>query len=88
MDLAKIAKQMEGYVGADIENLCREAAMIALRKTKTASKVTMEHFEAALAIVRPSTDTETVRYYEGLFKQMKTAMSKKSKDDLGLGYYR
>jgi len=29
-----------------------------------------------------------VKYYETMFRQMKTAMSKKSEDDLGLGYYR
>jgi hypothetical protein len=29
-----------------------------------------------------------VKYYENMFKQLKTAMSKKSEDDLGTGYYR
>ena len=56
--------------------------------TKAASKVTAKHFANALASVRASTDSETQRYYENLFREMKTAISKKSKDDLGLGYYR
>ena len=88
VDLVSISKRLEGYVGADIENLCREAALAAMRQSKTASKVTMHHFEEALKSVRASTDADTQRYYETLFTQMKTAMSKKSKDDLGLGYYR
>ena len=88
VDLASLAKRLDGFVGADIENLCREAAMTALRLSKTASKVTSQHFEEALAQVRASTDPETQKYYESMFKQLKTAMSKKSEEDLGLGYYR
>ncbi len=38
--------------------------------------------------VRPSTDPETMKYYEMQARTMKTAMSKKSKDDNALGYYR
>ena len=88
VDLAAISKRLEGYVGADIENLCREAGLAALRKSKTASKVTSEHFEEALASMRPSITPDVVKYYENMFKQLKTAMSKKSEDDLGTGYYR
>ncbi|MCU0851677.1 MAG: CDC48 family AAA ATPase [Thermoplasmata archaeon] len=88
VDLPALAKRIDGYVGADIENLCREAALTAMRKNKTATKVSMENFEEALAAVRASTDSETMKFYESLFKQMTTAMSKKSKEDLGLGYYR
>jgi transitional endoplasmic reticulum ATPase len=75
-------------VGADIENLCREAGLAALRKDKAAKKVTMEHFEEALAAVKPSTTPDTAKQYENIFRQMKTAISKKTEEDLGLGYYR
>ena len=88
VDLPALSMKLDGYVGADIENLCREAALCALRKSKTASKVTQEHFDEALAQIKPSTDSETIRFYETLFRQMKTAISKKTKDDLTLGYYR
>ena len=88
VDLPALAKRLDGYAGADIENLCREAGLAALRKSKTATKVTMEHFETALASVKPSTTPDTVKFYENMFKQMKTAMSKKTDEDLGLGYYR
>ncbi len=57
VDLAAISKKLEGYVGADIENLCREAGLAALRKSKTAAKVTSEHFEEALASGRLSLRT-------------------------------
>jgi transitional endoplasmic reticulum ATPase len=88
VDLRALAKRIDGYVGADIENLCREAAMTALRQSKTASKVTAAHFEEALAQTRPSTDSDTQKYYEQMFKHLKTAMSKKTEGDLGIGYYR
>ncbi len=88
VDLRALAKRLDGYVGADIENLCREAAMTALRQSKTAAKVTMAHFEEALTQTHPSTDAETQKYYEQMFKHLKTAMSKKTEGDLGIGYYR
>ncbi len=88
VDLDALADRLEGYVGADIENLCREAGLTALRQNRKAAKVTMEHFERALATVRPSTDKETMKHYESQAQELKTAMSKKSKDDNGLSYYR
>jgi transitional endoplasmic reticulum ATPase len=88
VDLEGLAKKLDGFVGADIENLCREAGLAALRKNKTATKVTSAHFEEALANVKPSTTPDTQKSYESMFRHMKTAMSKKSEEDLGLGYYR
>jgi transitional endoplasmic reticulum ATPase len=88
VDLKEIVGRLEGYVGADIQNLCREAALIALRESKKASNVTAEHFEKAILKIKPSTDPETVKYYESQTQELRTAMSKKSKDDYSLGYYR
>jgi len=88
VDLASLAKRLDGYVGADIENLCREAALVALRQDKDAGKVTAKHFEEALARVRASANPETDKFYEAQASDMKTAMSKKSKDDYSPSYYR
>jgi len=88
VDLASLAKRLDGYVGADIENLCREAALVALRQDKGAGKVTAKHFEEALARVRASANPETVKFYEGQASEMKTATSKKTKDDYSPSYYR
>lgn len=88
VDLRDLASRLEGYVGADIESLCREAALISLREDRAAKIVTAEHFEEAMKLVRASTDKETAKIYEALVQEMTTAMSNRAKDDNGLGYYR
>ncbi len=50
--LEELAKKTEGFSGADLENLCREAGMMAIREGK--DHVTMKHFEKALETVKPS----------------------------------
>lgn len=54
VDLEELADRTEGYSGADIEGICREAAMIALRDDINSSVVTGEHFEKALRNIKPS----------------------------------
>jgi len=66
VDLEELAVELERYTGADIEGLCREAAMIALRENRKAKKVTMAHFQESMKIVRPSLDEETIKFYESI----------------------
>ncbi|GBC08064.1 hypothetical protein RclHR1_00790014 [Rhizophagus clarus] len=68
VDLDFIVKQTEMYTGADIKNLCRESAMIALRRNRDISNVNMSDFLKALKITKASLTTETLAYYEKLFK--------------------
>lgn len=49
-----LAKRTEGYSGADIEAMCREAGMIALRENLDSKQVTAKHFEKAFEAIRPS----------------------------------
>ena len=71
-----MVKKTEGFVGADIESLVREAAIMALRKNINADKVTMNDFEEALMKVRPSVSEETAKRYKKIeeyhLKQAKT----------------
>ena len=48
VNIEKLAKKTEGYVGADIEAVCREAALLTLRKDLNSEKVDMEAFEEAM----------------------------------------
>ena len=64
VDLETLAAETEGYVGADIAALCREAAMLALRKDIKAKEVRMEHFREAMKKVRPTITPDIVKSYE------------------------
>jgi transitional endoplasmic reticulum ATPase len=72
----KLAKETKGYVGADIEGVCREGAMIALREDAKAKEVKMEHFKAALDVVKPSVNKEVEEAYENLADYFSAARAK------------
>jgi len=79
VDLKEIAKKTEGYSGADLETVCREAAMNALRKDINAKHVTKEDFEEALKKVGPSLTPEMIRWYEDIaktFQKMRAGIEK------------
>jgi transitional endoplasmic reticulum ATPase len=84
VDLDYLVSKTEGFVGADLENLCREAAMIALREDKNAAVVGARHFEAALKIVKPSVDKDVMKQYENIGKVLEKARAGWE----GLGSYR
>ncbi|MBP2146620.1 transitional endoplasmic reticulum ATPase [Methanofollis sp. W23] len=56
-----IAKMTEGYVGSDLEALCREAGMLAMREKSQV--VTKEHLEAAAKKVHPTMNERIKDYY-------------------------
>jgi transitional endoplasmic reticulum ATPase len=85
VDLNKLADATNNYVGADIEGLCREAAMQALRKDPLANQVTMAHFEAALKVIRPSVTEEIIKYYEGIKEKIESGITKSKRESFG--YY-
>jgi transitional endoplasmic reticulum ATPase len=64
VNLLKIAEETEGYTGADIESLCREAAMLALREDINALNVTKGDFEKAMEKVRPSVSKNAQEQYK------------------------
>jgi len=64
VDLLEIAKKTEGYTGADIEVLVREAGLLALRENINTDKVYARHFEEALKKVKPSLTQDIIKFYE------------------------
>ena len=70
VDLEELADQTDGYVGSDIESVCREAGMNALRADRGAEKVKMEDFEDAVDEVRPTATEDNLQRYEQMMKRM------------------
>jgi transitional endoplasmic reticulum ATPase len=84
VDLNDLARLTKGYVGADIESLCREAAIVALREDRKARVVNKNHFEEALRSVRSSVTEEVIKYYDRLSEQLgQTAVKKVASGNAG-----
>jgi len=64
--IKELVKLTEGFVGADIESLVREASMNALRKSHDAKEVTKHDFEEAFKRVKPSVSVDTAKRYKKL----------------------
>ncbi|MDO8724712.1 MAG: CDC48 family AAA ATPase [Candidatus Methanoperedens sp.] len=73
VEIKKLAEMSEGYSGADIEAICREAAMHALRdsikhgmlkeeviQAARDVRIKLEHFNTAFSIVRPTMSDLTI----------------------------
>jgi transitional endoplasmic reticulum ATPase len=87
VDLDRLARKTDGYVGADIEALCREASMAASREfiesvdpediegTIGNVRVTADHFDQALDEVRASVDAEVRERYEEIEERFEATES-------------
>jgi len=82
VDVEELAHRTEGYVGADIEAVCREAAILALRQNMNAKEVTMKDFEEALKKVPPSVTKDVEKMYEDLRERFRSARAKEMKQEL------
>src|SRR3989338_1573348 len=86
VEIDTLTAETEGYVGADIDGVCREAAMMALREDIKSKDVRMEHFVQALEIVKQSVDKEIEEAYEKLKEYFSTARAKEIKEEKS-GYF-
>jgi transitional endoplasmic reticulum ATPase len=92
VDIKELARITEGYVGADIEAICREAAILALRdcikpgmeredvkREALEIRIKNEHFEKAFNIVRPT--PWDLKEYEAMANFTKTIDKEKTKKE-------
>ncbi|MFB0563703.1 MAG: CDC48 family AAA ATPase [Candidatus Lokiarchaeia archaeon] len=80
VDLERLADITEGFSGADLENMVRDAGMAAIREFgRDVSEVSWKHFEAALGRVTASISPEMVKQYEELQHRL---VGKREKPDL------
>ena len=66
-----LAKKMQGYSGADIDAICREAAITALRKDPETTKVTTADFEKVMAEIVPSITPDMEKWYQETNKRIR-----------------
>ncbi len=82
IDIEELARMTEGYVGADIEAICREASMLALREfikpdmdrefVKKQVKdivIKKDHLERAIGRIRPTAPEEKLKKYESIVEE-------------------
>jgi transitional endoplasmic reticulum ATPase len=71
VDLNQLASLTKYYSGADIESLCREAAMHTLRRDINAREVTMKDFQDAIKEVGPSVTPDMEKWYKSFMRQIR-----------------
>ena len=64
VSLKRLAKESDGYVGSDIEAVCREAVMLALRENiRDKDTISMKYFKEAMKKVKTEEKVELVQYH-------------------------
>ncbi len=69
LDVEHLARSTEGYTGADIENLVKESAMLAMKrsiKTRHSTKITNTDFLKILPRIKPSMTSDMKQEYDKL----------------------
>lgn len=79
--LRYLAGRTDGYVGADIESACREAAILALREDINSKEIYKRHFEKSLEKVRPSVTKDVEKEYEQYRDNITSARAKQMLDE-------
>lgn len=75
VNLSQLVEATEGYVGSDLESLCREAAMVALRRDGDVTGVSRADFEEALRRVKPSVTQSMMERYEKIKETLEGGLS-------------
>ncbi len=75
VNISELAELSEGYVGSDLESLCREAGMLAMREDF--DRIEMRHFEEALQKIRPTASADLTDHYQRVQEQFKGGVAKK-----------
>lgn len=63
VNIDELVEQTNGYSGAEIEAICKEAALRALEESFDIQEISMKYFNAALEMVRPRTSAELLQIY-------------------------
>ncbi|MEM2914629.1 MAG: CDC48 family AAA ATPase, partial [Candidatus Bathyarchaeia archaeon] len=75
VNLKELARISKGYSGADIGSICREAAMISLRRDIASKEVTLTDFQEAMKKIGPSISPDMENWYKSFMKQVRKVQS-------------
>ncbi len=64
VNIESLARRMEGYSGADIDSVVREAGIYALRRDTEANEVTLKDFETGMNEIAPSITPEMIKWHQ------------------------
>jgi transitional endoplasmic reticulum ATPase len=81
VNLNDFAKRTEGFSGADVAALCREAAMTALRENIKAKEIRTKHFENSFKNITPSLTPALQKHYTSFEKRRKKLHEERMKDE-------
>jgi transitional endoplasmic reticulum ATPase len=71
LSFLEVASQLKGYSGADVESVCREAAIEAMRRNSETPLVTEEDFSLAISRIRPAVSTELENWFSSLDRKLR-----------------
>ncbi len=88
VDLKRIADKADNYVGADLDALCREAAILALRDNIDVKEIPMKYFEEAMKKVKSSILNEDIQKYKEIEENyIRTARGAAMRNNPGQNYF-
>ncbi|MCK5217840.1 MAG: AAA family ATPase, partial [Methanosarcinales archaeon] len=95
VDVNELVRMTDGYVGADMEAICREASIMALREMITPGMdqekcrelsgnivITMDHFDRALTRIRPTISRSKLQDYDKIAREFIQYATIGEKDDV------
>ncbi len=78
VNIKKLVEATENFVGGDIENLCKEAGMHALKEDLEIELVSWRHFEEAMKAVQASITPKDIADYEKMNEEFQRTAAKPS----------
>ncbi|MDD1664309.1 MAG: AAA family ATPase, partial [Methanomicrobiales archaeon] len=72
--IASVAKKTPGYVGSDLQGICWEAGMLAMRENS--SLVEERHFEEAIKKIHPTMNERSLDFYKRMREVFKGGLPK------------
>lgn len=81
VNLKDFAKRTEGFSGADLAALCREAGMSALRENIKAKEVKAKHFEDSLKKITPSLTPVLKKHYASFEQRRKKLQEERVREE-------